>query len=124
MVLFCEDEEAAHPFWYVQVIKIFHLSVCHRGSAPQRMDVLWVHWFGLDANAQGGWSKKHLYGISFIPWDEPGTAFGFLDPVQVIREVHLISNFSQGQTNSRLPPLIVCPANDSDEDWESYYVNM
>jgi hypothetical protein len=132
MVLSCEDGEDAHPFWYARVVKIFHLIVCHGGPAPQaertptepqRMDILWVRWFGLDTDALGGWSKKGLHGISFIPWDEPG-AFGFLDPAHVIRGVHLIPNFPRGRTDSRLPPSIVRPASDGDEDWESFYINM
>lgn len=132
MVLSCEDGEDVHPFWYARVVKIFHLSVYHLESAsqtehtptePQRMDILWVRWFGLDADARGGWLKKRLHGISFIPSDEPG-AFGFLDPAQVIRGVHLIPNFPRGQTDSRLPPSIVRPMDDGDEDWESFYVNL
>ena len=131
MVLSSEDGEDVHPFWYARVVKIFHLFVCHRGAAPkmehtqtehQRMDVLWVRWFGLDTDARGGWSKKRLHGISFIPGDEPGT-FGFLDPAQVIRGVHLIPNFPRGQTDMRLPPSIVRPAGDDNNDWDSFYVN-
>jgi len=86
------------------------------------MDVLWVRWFGLDADARGRWSKKGLQGVSFIPWDDPAP-FGFLDPAQVIRGVHLIPNFPRGWTESRLPPSIVRLAGDDDKDWESFYVN-
>jgi len=132
MVLSCEDGEGVHPFWYARVIKVFHLLVLHSGSSPQaedipmepkRMDVLWVRWFGLNVDSQGGWSKKHLHGVSFIPWDEPA-AFGFLDPAQVIRGVHLIPNFLRGRTDSRLPPSIARPVDDRDEDWECFYVNF
>jgi hypothetical protein len=132
MVLSCEDGEDVHPFWYARVVKIFHLFVHHHGSAPQtehtpiesqRMDVLWVRWFGLDTDARGGWTKKRLHGISFIPCDEPGP-FGFLDPAQVVRGVHLIPNFHRGRTDSRLPRSIARPASDEDEDWDSFYVNM
>lgn len=132
MVLSCEDGEDVHPFWYARVVKIFHLLVHNRGMAPpmehspmepQRMNVLWVRWFGLDTDARGGWSKKQLHGISFIPWDEPGP-FGFLDPAQVIRGVHLIPNYPRGRTVSRLPPSIVRPEDDGDEDWDSFYVNL
>jgi hypothetical protein len=131
MVLSCEDGEGVHPFWYARVIKIFHLLVRHRrlgppteeaSTEPQRMDVLWVRWFGIDADARGGWSKKRLHGVSFIPSDEPG-AFGFLDPTQVIRGVHLIPNFPRGRTGTRLPPSIARSADDDDEDWDSFYVN-
>lgn len=125
MVLSCEDGEDTHPFWYARVVKIFHVFVHHHGSAPKRMDVLWVRWFGLDADVPGGWSKKCLHGISFMPWDEPGPGpFGFLDPAQVIRGVHTIPNFPRGQTSSRLPPSIVRPAKDGDQDWDAFYVNM
>jgi hypothetical protein len=134
MVLSCEDGEEVHPFWYARVIKIFHLEVvCRRSSSSQgehgtptesrRMDVLWVRWFGLDTDARGGWTKKRLHGISFIPWDEPG-AFGFLDPAQVVRGAHLIPNFPRGWSDSRLPPSIARLASDGDEDRDSFYVNM
>jgi hypothetical protein len=132
MVLSCEDGEDAHSYWYVRVVKIFHILVFHCGSTPQteytpiepqRMDVLWVRWFGLDTNARGGWSKKRLHGVSFILWDEP-RAFGFLDPAQVVRGVHIIPNFPRGQMSSRLPPSIAHPAEDGDEDWDSLYMNV
>ena len=134
MVLSCEDAEDAHPFWYARVVKIFHVDVYHRlsRSAPQavhtttetqRMDVLWVRWLGLDADARGGWSRKRLHGVSFIPWDEPG-AFGFLDPAHIVRGVHLIPNFPRGRTDSRLPPSIARPKDEGDEDWEGFYVNL
>jgi hypothetical protein len=135
MVLSCEEGEDVHPFWYARVLKIFHVFVLHRKSTPEsdpetipptethRMDVLWVRWFGLDTDARGGWSSKRCHSISFIPWDEPA-AFGFLDPAQVIRGVHVVPNFPRGRTNLRLPPSIARPPSDSDEDWESFYVNM
>jgi hypothetical protein len=137
MILSCEESEdgdklEVHPFWYARVLKIFHLFVWHQSSAPQtgntltepqQIDILWVRWFGADNDARGGWSKKRLHGISFIPYDEPGP-FGFLDPAQVIRGVHLIPNFTQGQTTSRLPPSIARTVDHGDQDWESYYVNV
>ena len=134
MVLSCEDQEDSHPFWYARVIKIFHLFVWHDRSATeiehsdnepnwQRMDITWIRWFGLDTDARGGWSKKRLHGVSFLPWDEPG-GFGFLDPAQIIRGVHLIPNFFRGRMDSGLPPSIVHPADDGNEEWASYYVNL
>jgi hypothetical protein len=50
--------------------------------------------------------------------------FGFLDPAQVIRGVHLIPNFPRGRTDSRLPPSIVRPVDDDHEDWDSFDMNM
>ena len=81
MVLSHEDGEDKHPFWYTHVVKIFHIHVLHYRSESlpkaeqtpmehQHMDVLWVHWFGLDTDAWGGWSKKHLHGVQYLsfPW--------------------------------------------------------
>ncbi len=132
MVLSCEEGVNVHPFWYARVVKIFHVLVCHHKSDPEadytptepkRMDVLWVRWFGLNTDAQGGWSKKRFYSVSFIPGDDLG-AFGFLDPALVIRAAHLIPNFPRGRTGIRLPPSIARPARDGDEDWESFYINL
>jgi hypothetical protein len=42
-----------HPFWYARVLKIFHVFVSDMGSGRdklERMDILWVRWFGLDAD--------------------------------------------------------------------------
>ena len=52
-------------------------------------------------------------------------AFGFLDPQEVIRGVHLIPTFYHGQTTTLLPPSITARVpSEKDEDWYYYYVNM
>ncbi|KAI0258587.1 hypothetical protein BC834DRAFT_1045792 [Gloeopeniophorella convolvens] len=120
MVLSCEDDDDSHPYWYARVQRIFHVNVLHcpaNTPAPEtseRMDVLWVRWFGIDTSVRGGWARKRLHAISFIPSSDPG-AFGFLDPMQVIRGIHLIQRFDHGTTDQLLPP--------SDKDYD-YYVNQ
>ena len=52
MVLSCEDDPRAHPYWYTRVLGIFHLRVLHldpsaMNHSVQHMEVLWVQWFGL-----------------------------------------------------------------------------
>ncbi|KAI0063164.1 hypothetical protein BV25DRAFT_453896, partial [Artomyces pyxidatus] len=133
MVLSREDGAEAgaddvHPFWYARVVRIFHVEVRHRGPAStsfnsRRMDVLWIRWFGLDMDAPGGWATKRLHGVSFIP-DDDGGAFGFLDPDQVIRGVHLLPAFHFGRTTLRLGPSIARKATENDEDYEKFYVGM
>ena len=125
VIVLAHEDDTAHPFWYARVIGVFHAMVYHRGhsSAPQRMDFLWVRWFGLDTDAPGGWARKRLHSVSFIPGDDEG-AFGFLDPQEVIRGVHLIPAFARGHTSERLGPSIACQEREADEDWEGYYVNM
>jgi hypothetical protein len=91
-----------HPYWYARIISIFHAMVLHKASKStsqevKKMDLLFVRWFGLDDSlkAQGGWKAKKLHQIRFIEGD---TAFGFIDPADVIRSVHLIPRFSDGRT--------------------------
>jgi hypothetical protein len=81
-----------HPYWYARVLKIFHVFVqdCDQPSkGVQRMDVLWVRWFGEpDANEwEGGWQSKRLLRIGFVPGPDDG--FGFVDPHEVIRGCYL-----------------------------------
>ena len=59
MVLSCEDDPWAHPYWYAQVFGIFHLRVLHLNPSAmnclvQHMEVLWVRWFGLVPGHQFG----------------------------------------------------------------------
>src|SRR5215472_18709524 len=50
-----DDNTNAHPYWYGRIIGIFHALVCHVGPQSksteiQRIDFLWVRWFGHDPN--------------------------------------------------------------------------
>jgi hypothetical protein len=69
-----------------------------------------------------GWKVKRLERVGFIPIDDPG-AFGFLDPQQVIRGIHLIPAFNYGHMDTLLPPSIARPTHNNNEDWTFFYVN-
>jgi hypothetical protein len=45
-------------------------------------------------------------------------------PVPELTPVHKMYKLVSFQEPVTLPPSIVCPADDGDEDWESFYVNM
>lgn len=128
MVLGHEDDDT-HPYWYARILGVFHANVIHRGGdapsfEPRQMDFLWVRWFGRDPNNyRSGWKAKRLHRLGFIPADVPG-AFGFLDPQQIIRGIHLIPAFAHGRTSLLLPPSIARPLHDKDKDWKFFYVNM
>jgi hypothetical protein len=123
MVLSRDDE---HPYWYARIIGIFHAMVLQIGPnsrcrQPKKMEFLFVRWFGLDKVDIGGWKTKKLHQIGFLEGDK---AFGFVDPADVIRAVHLIPQFSQGRTSDHLGPSFARSTLEKDEDWVRYYVNM
>jgi hypothetical protein len=133
MVLSHEDQGAgqtrAHPYWYAQIIGIFHAMVQHTGrhsqsSEPQHMYFLWVQWYGQDLKHRAGWNAKRLHPVRFVDSDDP-FAFGFLDPQHVIHGVHLIPAFSYGHTGDLLQQnSIARSTSEQGEDWKFYYMGM
>ncbi|KAK7016580.1 hypothetical protein R3P38DRAFT_3321043 [Favolaschia claudopus] len=134
MVLAHEDEEGSntHPYWYARVVGIFHSEVRHVGPRSKNtakihhMNFLWVRWFGRDATHSAGWLARRLHRVGFFPASEPNlSAFGFLDPAEVVRAVHLIPAFHYGRTADLLRPSIARHFDDENqEDYEYYYVNQ
>jgi hypothetical protein len=113
MVLSHEDGvegRPAFPYWHARIIRIYHVMVLERTegeldlSSPLQMDVLLVCWFGFDSpDGQSGWGARQLHKVGFLPdSDIHGPAFGFLDPTEVLRMVHLILDFSAVCTNDLL----------------------
>jgi len=121
MALAHEDDEEAdcHPYWYAKVLSVFHVKVRTMGHPDTRkMDILWVHWFGRDPDHQGGFNTRRLHRVGLLDSNEP-TSYGFLNPSDVLRAVHLIPAFSTG--------MIPSDGADSEKDstrWEFYYVSM
>jgi hypothetical protein len=121
-----EDESRQHPYWYARIIGIFHVNIRHTGPesksmVPQKMDFLWVRWFGRDLSYAAGWEAKRLHRLGFLSHEDPD-AFGFLDPAGVIRGVHIIPAFAHGRAAQLLPPSNT--RQDHNEDWNYYYINM
>ena len=125
MTLGHEDEEgntAWHPYWYAQVLGIFHVNVrISECMETDRMEFLWVHWFGRNTNHEGGFQTRRLHRIGLTDSEDP-TSYGFLNPSNVLRAVHLIPAFSNnlknqegGDNNNN---------NNDDADPELYYVSM
>ena len=85
------------------------------------MEFLFVCWFGLDTEEVGGRETKKLHQVGFADGDG---AFGFMDPADVVRAVHLIPRFSEGRTKDLLGPSITWSDQKKDEDWVHYYINM
>ncbi|KAJ3858704.1 hypothetical protein EV359DRAFT_75819 [Lentinula novae-zelandiae] len=90
----------AHPYWYAQVLGIFHADIIHFKSRKQ-MEFLWVRWLGTEPDYRPGHKFAKLPKVGFVPEDDE-FAFGFLDPSQVIRACHLIPAFVHGKSNDLL----------------------
>ncbi|KAL4261253.1 hypothetical protein AB1N83_010639 [Pleurotus pulmonarius] len=122
-----DDESMAnqHPLWYGRIVQILHVVVHHpRLPQPQHFDVLWVRWFGRDTTFKAGFSRRRLHRIGFIAIDD-AMSFGFLDPNEVIRAIHIIPAFHYGTTQALETSAVADAAERKNEGkWRFYYVGM
>ncbi|KAF7371414.1 hypothetical protein MSAN_00778200 [Mycena sanguinolenta] len=130
MVHSAETEAGAHPYWYCQILGIFHTTVCEVASngehtTPQSMEILWVRWMGVEPGFRTGIKMARLPKVGFVEESDP-YSFGFLDPQHVIRGCHLIPDFAAGRTNDLLATQGSTAARSPDdtEDWRTYYVDI
>ncbi|EIW52144.1 uncharacterized protein TRAVEDRAFT_24454 [Trametes versicolor FP-101664 SS1] len=139
-ILLLAPSTETHKFWYARVIKIFHVNIhpmqAGKGGEPERLDVLFVRWFQLDNTAPGGFAKKRFHRLTFVPQDaaaQPADtdAFGFVDPADVVRGVHLIPAFLDGRTKDLLSPSLARGvvgrsdiSGEEDTDFRFHYVNF
>ena len=128
-MLAAEDED--HPYWYARIIGVYHAIVSHPELAePTPMNFLWVRWYGLDPDPRYrfGWKARRLPRIGFLDDTNPESlapAFGFIDPANVIRGVHLIPGFKDGRTSGLLDTSSLArQAHEGDYDWNFFYINM
>lgn len=116
------EETTRHPYWYAKVLGIFHVNMRRSGRMEtERMEFLWVHWFGRDPDHKGGFDTRRLHRIGLTDSEDP-TSYGFLNPDDVLRSVHLISAFSPNERNREAHN-----SDDSDDNapiQEFYYVSM
>lgn len=126
MVLGHDEGPDVYPYWFGRIVGVFHADVLHTGAQstspePQRMDFLWVRWFVRDTTYKSGSKAKCLCRITFD--DDTDYAFGFLDPQEIIRAVHLTPAFAHGRSAEALGPSLVRHPRENDEDWNFYYVS-
>ncbi|KAG6884335.1 hypothetical protein C0992_006502, partial [Termitomyces sp. T32_za158] len=122
-VMFLADEEDhnAHPYWYFRVVKIFHaLARLKTGQEFQRIEFLWGRWYGFDYEVQSGFPVKRMHQIGFMNGDD---AFGFANPSDVLRAVHLIPCFGGPRIDYLLGPSMARRIDEENLDYERYYVN-
>jgi hypothetical protein len=125
------SDDDSHPFWYARVLAILHVNVFHAGTSRhvQRVDVLWARFYGYDSQRPGGFCNRRLHCIGFGEYHS-SDSFGFIDPADVLRAVHLIPAYALGKTPHLLPTgsiarIQIKPGEEEDEsDYCRYYVNM
>jgi len=130
MVRTPEVGENAHPYWYAQVLGIYHTHVATTHLAAvkhsaQPIQFLWVRWLGTEPGYRSGSRVARLPKVGFVEATDDD-AFGFLDPDLVIRGSHLIPVFHSGRTSDLMPYDGVTSARSTGEkdDWMNFYVNM
>ncbi|KAM6488778.1 hypothetical protein JOM56_015763 [Amanita muscaria] len=104
-----------HPYWYARVLGVFHVNIYLKSDASrkrQRVDFLWVRWFGRILEQPGGWKARRFHCVGFVNAQDEA-AFGFVDPASVIRGVYLIPDFD-GHSDDE----------NSSRDWTQFYVNI
>ena len=125
-----EVNPGAHPYWYAQVLGIYHahISTTHpeaQKCSAQHMQFLWVRWLGAEPGYRSGSNIARLPKVGFVE-DTDEDVFGFLDPDLIIRGSHLIPAFNSGWTCNLMSydgPTVARPSNEKD-DWMNFYVNM
>ena len=115
---------SSHPYLYARVLGIYRVRVLHPSLAElMDMDVLWVRWLEVDRRHRAGWKAKRLYRVRFVPSHEEG-AFGFLDPMDVIRGAHLIPGFNNDYIVDSSEDPISQWDYAPEVNWKNYYVNQ
>ena len=125
-IMVLADKDPTHPYWYARVVDIFHAMVRINGPETrirefQRMEFLWVQWYGIDMGVKSGFAAKRMFQVSFF---EGSDAFGFVNPADVLRVIHLIPRFAGPRITDLLGQSIARREDELDQDYERYYVNM
>ena len=128
VIVLAHEGPGRHPYWYARIIGIYHALVIHPSSVdPIHMDFLWVRWYGSDPDPRykSGWKARRLPHVGFVADTiDSSPAFGFLDPIHIIRGVHLIPAFNDGSRSDLLEPSLARLPDEGDFDYSFYYVNM
>lgn len=126
MVLSSRASDSDHPYAYARILRVFHAEVFdhtpHSPSpGPTHTEFLWVRWYDIDTTHQSGFQHRRLPRLQY----STGVgAFGFINPSDIIRSVHLVPAYTYGFNDSAPSSTLARRASDGDQDWRYYYVNM
>jgi hypothetical protein len=119
-------KDDGHPYCYACVIGIYHAMVQLNSSQSRNCELhwiefLWVCWYNINEKARAGFTAKCQFRVKFRTGSQ---GFGFINPANVLHATHLIPNFHKETTTHLLGPSMARHADEGDEDYYSYYVNM
>lgn len=125
-----------HPYWYAQVLDIFHCRVIHTGplsksKEPQTFEVLRVRWLAPKGGSEYGFRAKNLLKLQYVDAGEDGSAsFGFINPAEVVRPVYLIPDEDCGRAAKGLRQGSSVGRRGPDQavykdglDWDTFWLN-
>jgi hypothetical protein len=126
MLLSASEDLNNHQYAYARVLGIYHVNIIYTGPnssnySAKRMEFLWVRWFAVvdDEPVERSWDRQQLDSLQLLPVQHKD-AFGFVDPANVLRGVHVIPRFAMGRQHAVGKGISQC-ARDS-QDWHQYYV--
>nr|GAT43813.1 predicted protein [Mycena chlorophos] len=117
------DPDDTHPYCYAQTIAICHARV-KLPTMPsfKTLEFLFTRSYQRDQRHRCLPDTLGHPRLEFMHHLDDG-AFAFVDPTDVVRGAHIIPAFAHGRTKDLLPPSIVRPKSENDEDWRYYYAN-
>ena len=120
-----DDESSSNSrYLYARVLGAYHANVIYTGRGmldykPRRIDFLWVRWYQVRRAGTDSWTNSELPMVTFPPL-QSDSAFGFVDPSNVLRACHIIPAFALRQVHEDGIGLS-SRARDRD-DYNAYYV--
>lgn len=97
------SKTGSRPYDYARVLGIFHVEAAYMDSSGHQeysvIHFLWVRNFEDISGDVGPFETKRLTTLELCDSGDPA-AFGFLDPSQVLRAVHLIPAFSSHENTN------------------------
>ncbi|KAF7304222.1 hypothetical protein MIND_00654600 [Mycena indigotica] len=123
LMLLSTDPSDTHPYEYARVVAICHANVKLPATTGYKsLEFLFIRRFERDTCVCCIPHRPRNPRLHFVDYRNPD-AFGFIDPAVVVRASYVIPAFASGTTTKFLPPSIIRPDSDNDEDYHAYYVN-
>ena len=116
----------ANFYRYAPKMCAYHVNVIYVGPGcmgyqSQQMEFLWVWWYDIVGTGVSGWKNSRLDQLHFPPVTHHD-AFGFVDPLDILRGCHIIPRFAFSLQHP--DGLGISYSRKDSDDWQEYYVNQ